>query len=110
MPKKKQVNKNKNKGLRVLQMLVMPTKTDLKNLEEFIEELRGCCDLEIDYSFKDKILNIKSKDMEYIIYCDKQVDCMNFLTGFKSALLDFNNCYMRLTPVKKESKNESSNG
>lgn len=94
---------------KTLQMLVLPRKSDKKNVIEFIEEVKKCCNLDIEYSTKDKILNIKSEKVEYIIYVENPVDAINFLTGFRGGIADFSDTYMSVKPLIKGDKNESKN-
>ena len=99
--------KAKSKKPKTLVMGFLPTKSTYKELLGYIDEINHSSDLDVTYSYEDKILNIKSKNQEYILYAKEYVDVVNFLFGLKSGMLDFSDVYMRLTPVggKNESKN-----
>lgn len=102
-----QKKKIKNEKPKTLVMSILPNKTTYKELKSYIEEINNSSDLNVTYSYEDKVLNIKSKKQEYILYAKEYVDVINFLYGLKSGMLDFADVYMRLTPVggKNESKN-----
>lgn len=93
---------------KTLQMIVLPRRTDKKNVFEFIDEIKRCCNLDITYEIKDKILNIKNDKVEYIIYVENPVDAMNFLTGFRGGIADFSDSFMSIAPMVGD-KNESKN-
>lgn len=99
--------KSKNEKPKTVVIGFLPTKSTYKELKDYIDEINHSSDLDVTYSYKDKVLDIKSKKQEYILYAKEYVDVINFLYGLKSGMLDFSDVYMRLTPVggKNESKN-----
>lgn len=90
--------------MRNVMMISIPTKTSFKDLEEYIKDFNNKCEVQAEYNFKDRILELSFKKERCIVACNTILDAMILLQGVFVGIFKFNDTCVDLRGLKHESK------